>query len=181
MTVTSVIIEKYLNNNADVIEVPLQGGQNVQVLASIGDLPRARKHQYAAFIMDESYLAVWDDNPMNVVQRASDIVENMTKTVWAESTIRTAIDEKKDMTVEIVEQDPESGEIPLQQRPTRFLNSIYVAITLILIIVVLAAGAREIAVETAVDGSYLRCAFLLLTPIQVFFTLVRLPCSNLSS
>lgn len=37
----------------------------------------------------------------------------------------------------------------------------------------LGAGFRQIAVEVVVDKNYLRCAFILLTPIQVFFTLVR--------
>lgn len=36
----------------------------------------------------------------------------------------------------------------------------------------LGAGFRQIAIEVVVDKNYLRCAFILLTPIQVFFTLV---------
>ena len=145
----------------------------MQLLPSIRDLPNARRHQYAAFIMEESSLVVWDDDPMNVCRRAADILKKLTDTVWAESEKRKAIgEEKKEAAPEIVEVDPESGEVPFQQRKTQLLNTTYVSLTLILIISVLGAGARELAIEVAVDGKYIRLAFLALTPIQVFFTLV---------
>ena len=173
MTVNSVIVEAYLKNNVDAVEVPLQGGQSVQVLASFMDLPRARRHHYAAFIMEQSSLVVWDDEPMNLCSRASDILKKMTQTVWAESEARKATQvETKEMSSEVVEVDPESGQLPLQKRQTVLLNTTYVSLTLILVIAVLGAGARELAIEIAVDGKYTRLAFLALTPIQVFFTLV---------
>lgn len=173
MTVKNVIIEAYLSNNVDALEVPLEGGQSVQLIASFEDLSRARKHQFAAFIMEESCLVVWDDNPLKLCDRALDIVRKMTQTVLAESELRRApLDEKKNMTAQVVEVDPESGELPIQERKTVLLNTTYVALTLVLIVTVLGAGARELAIEVAVDGKFIRVAFLLLTPIQIFFTLV---------
>ena len=53
------------------------------------------------------------------------------------------------------------------------MNTILVSLTLILVIVTLGAGYRQLAVEIAVDGDYTRLAFLALTPVQVFLTLVR--------
>jgi hypothetical protein len=51
------------------------------------------------------------------------------------------------------------------------MNTILVSITLTLITVMLGLGWKQIAVEVAGDGNYLRIAFLLLTPLQVFFSL----------
>ena len=41
-----------------------------------------------------------------------------------------------------------------------------------IITVMLGAGFRQLAIEVMVDKQYLRLAFVILTPIQVFFTLV---------
>jgi hypothetical protein len=49
---------------------------------------------------------------------------------------------------------------------------VLVGITLSLITIMLGAGCREIAIEIAVDRGWVRLAFLCLTPIQIFFTLV---------
>lgn len=171
MTVNTVVIDTYLAHNQDATEVPLEDGQFVQVLASFQDLPRARRHQYAAFVVEESALVVWDDEPLNICGRASGIVKNMTDMVWTGQ--KGGNKNEKELAVQVVEVDEESGAIVPQQRRIVLLNSIYVALTLVLIISVLGAGFREIAIEVAVDKNMIRLAFLALTPIQVFFTLVR--------
>ena len=71
--------------------------------------------------------------------------------------------------------DEENGSPVPSERPTHMLNSILVGFTLFLITVMLGAGFRQIAIEVVVDKNYLRCAFILLTPVQIFFTLVSLP------
>lgn len=171
MTVNTIVVDTYLSHNSDATEVPLDDGQFVQVLASFDDLPRARRHQYAAFIVEESSLVVWDDEPLNLCKRASRIVKNMTDMVWMSQS--GGFKNEKELDVQVVEVDEESGEIVPQQRRIVLLNSIYVAMTIVLIVSVLGAGFREVAVEVAVDKNMLRLVFLALTPIQVFFTLVR--------
>ena len=84
--------------------------------------------------------------------------------------------EKKGPNVTEIEVDEESGEILPQQRPTNLLKTILVSLTLLLIVVVLGAGFRQIAIEVSGDSNYLRLAFVALTPVQVFFTLVS--CQN---
>ena len=86
--------------------------------------------------------------------------------------------EKKPPRVTEVEIDEESGEILPQKRPVHLMNSILVGFTLFLISVMLGAGFREIAIELKVDSNWIRLAFIALTPIQVFFTLVS--CTRLS-
>ena len=67
--------------------------------------------------------------------------------------------------------DEETGEY-ISKRPTNIQNSVLVGVTLLIITIMLGAGFREIAIEIAVDHGWQRLAFLSLTPVQIFFTLV---------
>jgi hypothetical protein len=78
---------------------------------------------------------------------------------------------KKGPAVVEVELDEETGEY-VSKRPTNIMNSNLVGVTLCLIIVLLGLGFREIALEIKVDMDWKRLAFLVLTPVQIFFTLV---------
>ena len=174
MTVNSRVIATFLGWSEGAYDVPLNDGLRVQILPSMADLPRARKHQYAAFLNYEKILVVWDDDAMHLVARAKDIESQMMDLVWQtnEPVEGEEGGAKKGPNVDVVEVDEESGEILAQHRATNLLNTILVSITLVLIVVVLAAGFRELAIEVSVDSNYMRLAFVLLTPVQVFFTLV---------
>ena len=174
MTVNSRVIKTFLQWSPDAVDVPLMNGLRIQILPTIEDLPRARKHQFAAFIASDALLVVWDDEALHLIQRAKAIESELMELVW-----RTGEPEeveegqtKKTANVTEVEIDAESGEIIPEKRATHLLNTILVACTLILIVTVLGAGFREIAIEVAVDHNMIRLAFLALTPVQIFFTLV---------
>lgn len=174
MTVNSRVIKVFLGWSPDAVDVPLMNGLRVQILPTIEDLPRARKHQFAAFVASEAILVVWDDDALHLIQRAKAIESELMELVWQTGEPEEA-DEggpKKGPNVTTVEIDEESGAIKPQSRPTHLLNTVLVGFTLILIVTVLGAGFRQLAIEVAVDHSYLRVAFVALTPVQIFFTLV---------
>lgn len=175
MTVNSRIIKTFLNWSPDAIDVPLMNGLRIQILPSIEDLPRARKHQFAAFIASEALLVVWDDDALHLIERAKLIESELMELVWKTGDPEEEEDggPKKPPNVTTVEIDEESGEVLPEKRATHLLNTILVAFTLVIIIVMLGAGFREIAIETMVDKNYMRLAFVALTPVQIFFTLVR--------
>jgi hypothetical protein len=143
------------------------------MVPSIKELARARKLQFAAFVADEGILAVWDDDPMQVIARAKQIESELMQLVWRQGQPEEDEGEKKAVKVNVAEVDPESGVVLPDQRPTHLMNTVLVAFTLLLITVTLAAGFRQIAIEIMVDRGFARLAFVVLTPIQVFFTLVR--------
>ena len=173
MTVTSSTIETFLIYNPGASSVPLDDrGLSVQVVSTLADLPRAQKLQYAAFIASEGFLVVWDDEPMNIVGRAENIEKRLTNLLWSGDQ-EVEDTEGKAPQISVNEVDPETGRIVPQYRPTHLMNTILVALTLSLITIVIGAGYRQVVIEIAVDKGYLRLAFLVLTPIQVFFTLVR--------
>jgi len=170
MTVNSRVIKTFLQWSPDAVDVPLLNGLRIQILPTIEDLPRARKHQFAAFVASEALLVVWDDEALHLVQRAKAIESELMELVW--KTGETGDDdEKKEANVGVYEIDEESGEIIPEKRPLHLQNTVLVSLTMILIMVSLGAGGRQLAVEVAVDGNYTRLALLALTPVQIFFTL----------
>ncbi len=174
MTVNSRVIKVFLEWSPNAVDVPLMNGLRVQILPTIEDLPRARKHQFAAFVASQALLVVWDDDALHLVQRAKAIESELMELVWKTGEPEETEDGgiMKGPNVSTVEIDEESGKVKPQHRPTHLLNTFLVACTLVLIATVLGAGFRELAIEVAVDKSYLRLAFIALTPVQIFFTLV---------
>ncbi|PQE05898.1 glycosyltransferase family 2 protein [Rutstroemia sp. NJR-2017a BVV2] len=153
----------------DAVDVPLLNGLRIQILPTIEDLPRARKLQFAAFVASEALLVVWDDEALHLVPRATAIEKELMELVW--KTGEQEKDEKKVPNVVTLEIDEESGEYVPEKRGLHLQNTILVAITIVLIMTTLGAGFRQVAIETDVDRNYTRLALLLLTPVQIFFTL----------
>ncbi|RDW79957.1 hypothetical protein BP6252_04595 [Coleophoma cylindrospora] len=170
MTVNSRVIKTFLQWSPDAVDVPLLNGLRIQILPTIEDLPRARKHQFAAFVASEALLVVWDDEALHLIQRAKAIESELMELVWKAGE-EDEEGEKKGAAVQSYEVDEESGEIIPQKRAVHLQNTILVALTIILICVTLGAGFRQIAIEVDVDGNYIHLAFLVLTPVQIFFTL----------
>lgn len=168
MTVNSRVIKTFLQWSPDAVDVPLLNGLRIQILPTIEDLPRARKHQFAAFIASDALLVVWDDEALHLVQRAKAIESELMELVWKTG---QQDDEEKEAGVGVYEIDEESGEIIPEKRGLHLQNTVLVAITLMLIMTLLGAGFRQIAIEVDVDGSYIRLALVALTPVQIFFTL----------
>lgn len=171
MTVNSRVIRSFVEWIPDAVDVPLMNDIRVQILPTMTDIRRARKYQYAAFIADSRMLVVWDDDPLNVVTRAKQIEKEIMNLVWQPNQDDLEEVEAKMPAHTKVEEivDLETGEVGYrEQRPTMLMNTILVALTLVLIIIMLGAGYRQIAIETAVDGNYLRVAFVALTPVQIF-------------
>ncbi|POR34239.1 Uncharacterized protein TPAR_05567 [Tolypocladium paradoxum] len=171
MTVNSRVIKTFLQWSPDALDVPLMNGLRVQILPTIEDLPRARKHQFAAFVASEGLLIVWDDDPLHLVQRAKAIESELMELVWKQGNSDEDDDEKRGGVVAEAEIDEESGEVKPEKRPLHLQNTVLVSITLILITVSLGAAWRQLAIEVSVDGDFTRLALVALCPIQIFFTL----------
>lgn len=170
MTVNSRVIKTFLQWSPDAVDVPLMNGLRVQILPTIDDLPRARKHQFAAFVASEGLLIVWDDDALHLVQRAKAIESELMELVWKAGS-EDDEDEKKGGDANDYEIDEESGEIKPEKRPVHLLNTWLVTFTLILVTVSLGAAWRQLAIECSVDQTYVRLALVGLAPLQIFFTL----------
>ncbi|KAK5090282.1 hypothetical protein LTR05_000454 [Lithohypha guttulata] len=171
MTVRSRTIETLLASSLGVQDIPLQAGLRMQVVQNMADLAKARTAQCGAFIADLGLLVVWDDDPNNLINRATDIEEQTREIIWQMN--EADQDEFHDTMYnnKMMAMDDEAQVAAPQERPTHLLNTILVAFCLIIVIVLIGLAARSLATEIAVDKSYIRLAVLALIPVQVFFTL----------
>ncbi|KAK9776400.1 putative Glycosyltransferase 2-like domain-containing protein [Seiridium cardinale] len=171
MTVNSRVIKTFLSWSPDAVDVPLMNGLRIQILPTMEDLPRARKHQFAAFIASEALLVVWDDDALHLVVRAKAIESELMELVWETGNEGEDGEKKGVPAVSEYEIDEESGTIKPEARPVHMQNTYLVSITMVLVVTSIGAAWRQLAVEVSVDGSYVRLALCALFPIQIFFTL----------
>ncbi|KAF2149500.1 hypothetical protein K461DRAFT_231277 [Myriangium duriaei CBS 260.36] len=174
MTVNSRVIKTFLAWSPDAVDVPLTNGLRVQVLPSIDDLPMAKKHQFAAFIAEEALLVVWDDDVHNLIKRAKFIEDELMELVWSSGDDEEAAEEepaKKGPGVVEVKYDPVTGDELPEERPTNLQAAFHVSLTMVMIMALLGSGFRQLAIEIAIDFTYVRLLFILMAPMQIFFTL----------
>jgi hypothetical protein len=175
LTVNSRVIQTFVQFSPDAVSIPFGKGLNIQILPSLDDLPKARKNQGAAYLAAEQLLLVWDDDPNNIFARAVAIEDELMALVWkaGEEEVAEESEKSKGPAVVEVEIDEETGEFKPENRPTNLIHAGLVSFTLVIILALLGAAFRVIALQIMVDNSYLRTCFLLMIPVQVFFTLVR--------
>lgn len=184
MTVNTKVINLILQRD-DLVFIQLKDGLKLQILPNIAFLPTCQKYQNAAFVKDQAVLIVWADSPKEVLARAAAIEEQM---MWVFSQGMSPYgeeepDEKKEeQSVNVVEL-PSDGEGSYgmeeghreKPRPIHLTQAIMTGLTLILVVAAMGSGWRQMAIETAVDNSYLRWAFLAAVPAQIWLALVSSP------
>jgi cellulose synthase/poly-beta-1,6-N-acetylglucosamine synthase-like glycosyltransferase len=169
MTLSTRVIKIFLRD-LDKPYVPLPGGLRLQVLPNLGFLPGCQKHQFAAFIEDRGILVVWADNPRHLLERAAHIEKQLMQVTWDKSF--TQADGKKEGVVQVdeVEADVEQS-AGGSNRPLMMYMPVTSAFTLLLTFAALGGGWREVAFQTAVDGNYVRFAFILILIPQIWLAL----------
>ncbi|KAI4094789.1 MAG: hypothetical protein LQ344_002035 [Seirophora lacunosa] len=178
MTISTRVINLILQQD-HLVHIQLKDGLKLQILPNIAFLPTCQKYQNAAFIKDQAILIVWADSPKEIMERASAIEEQM---MWVfsqgMSPYGEEVDEKKEgQTVNVVELPPdadgnyaEEGYVE-KPRPVMLTQPIMTGLTLILTVAAMAAGWRRMTIETAVDGTFLRWALVIFTPVQMWLAL----------
>jgi hypothetical protein len=169
----------------DVTYVPLDNGLRIQVLPNVTYLPQCQKHHFAAFIQDPSILVVWDDDPNHLLSRAEGIEDNLIGMVWNvdeddnEKTSNAVPSKSASRTPSIRVKDvlssPNSNtEESLAESPRKIvlIQPFLTAITLILILAAIGGGWRQIAMELKVDYGWIRLAFVVVVPLQIWLALV---------
>jgi hypothetical protein len=158
-----------MNNHSE--SVQLRGNLQIQVISSIRDLSIARKHQFAAFIREGSFLLVWDDDPSNIVARAADIELQLVEISWRNATGKYPVNSARKQTLLPSSMDQEAGTV---RRPRIFINGLMSGLTMILVFATLGLGWMALAEQIAVDGDYSRLGLVAMAPISIFFCLVSL-------
>lgn len=152
--------------------VPLGGGLRVQILRTIGDLPRCQLHHFAAFIEEGRMLVVWDDEPGHLMGRAGELERRFVQMLWGEEEGGEEGEEGEGGKEEgEAEADLEEATVK-EHRPLMLQSALMVSATMALSIACLGLGWRALAMEISVDGSMLRLVLLLASVPQWFLSLV---------
>jgi len=182
MTVNTRVVKILLLRSSTTTYIEVQPGLRVQVLKNLDALPRCQKHQFAAFVSIPSVLVVWDDRPDQIIARVERLETAILKTVWEEeatpSTLPSVLvngneqDERREKSFTNGQDSPEDVEAGRNDdRRIVLMQSFLSAATLALTLISLSAGWRQVAIETLVDGTYVRLAFALAFIPQIWLAL----------
>ncbi|OLN86512.1 Glucans biosynthesis glucosyltransferase H [Colletotrichum chlorophyti] len=178
MTVNTPVIQSLiqglLNAGPSMDSIPLNGGLQLQVLQRMTDLPKCQKHHFAAFVLDPPLLVVWDDDADRIHARAESLERMIVASyLWRNSNGEDEEEEKNEVGFSVEELSPAALEEALRAevRPVRLTSSMMVALALFLSVSCVGLGYRNLALQTAIDGSYLRWALVAVTPITLFISL----------
>ncbi|KAI1751675.1 glycosyl transferase family group 2-domain-containing protein [Xylaria castorea] len=172
MTINTRVINVILASRRTNYEyIPLPDGLRLQVLPSMSELPRCQKHHFAAFIQDLQIMVVWDDEPKKVLARAEALERQLMKMIWG-----TGDEEEDEAEGEKGERGPVVDVTPVDleaaadtpDRRVKLTSALTVALTVALAIATLGIGYRALAYEVATDGSYVRLALIVVSPLQLW-------------
>ena len=183
--------------------IPIGDGLFLQLLPDISALAGCARNTQAAFIKDHAMLVVWADSPNLVLEKAAEVeqrvigvfsrgMEAFAEIVEEgenEAAEKAAKQGKRaqatksswqfwkapEVTVDDVASDVDSEDQMEPPRKTVLIQSVLCALTLILIILALGTGWRKIAIEIVSDHQWIRLAFLVVTPLQIWLALVSVP------
>ncbi|KAJ9112322.1 hypothetical protein QFC19_000742 [Naganishia cerealis] len=147
----------------------INANSRIQVLDSINLLGQARKHQYAAFIRDESVLCVWSDNVKTVLSEAEALEDALLDFIWNAGTRKKRhLDNDENLGhLEIKEEDigREEGEWSANdRRPVMLYAPLVSGLAIILNCVFVASGVRNLIKESLLDANYIRFALMATVP-----------------
>ncbi|KAI0439105.1 glycosyl transferase family group 2-domain-containing protein [Xylaria telfairii] len=172
MTVNTRVINVILASRRSTYEyIPLPDGLRLQVLPSMRELPRCQKHHFAAFIQDLQIMVVWDDEPKKVLARAEALERQLMRMIWGTGNEEDDEGEgekgEKGPVVDVAPVDLEAA-ADSPDRRIKLTSALTVALTVALAIATLGIGYRALAYEVATDGSYVRLALLVVSPLQLW-------------
>jgi len=146
----------------NICDVPLRDDSRIQILDDIEHLPRARKHQYAAFVREDCSLLVWADTASRVIDDAMDIEKKIIELIWDDGDsvgrYEKVVEEDDD------ELELENGYLPAK-RGRVLLQPLLVGGAWILIFLFIGSGMKILLREIAITGEWTQLCFLLTTPI----------------
>ena len=177
VTISTEVITLFLSSH-DATFIPLPNGLRLQVLPNMAALPTCQKHQSAAFIADRGCLVLWADDPREILERASKLVNEIVMLIWEDGLEDELNDKKGEVIVSSVEKDSassdmdvEHGFIPSIRRRVAW-QPLTVGATMTLLFLSTGTGYGQIVEEIYYDRSYARLLLILVMPMQLWVSLV---------
>ena len=178
-----------LLNQPALLYIPIQDNLRLQILPDVEYIPRCQRSQGAAFCKNQDMLVVWGDSVDAAEQRADKYLKQMVEVFSQGFGTYTEKGEKDAVMVNEMpmdgSEDAYSGDVDPEdtfQEPRRkivLIQAVLSALTLLLIVAAIGSGFRQIAIEIGIDHSYIRLAFIIAVPFQMWLALVSRRSSEL--
>ncbi|KAJ3053872.1 hypothetical protein HK097_003205 [Rhizophlyctis rosea] len=126
----------------------------LQVIESLKNLRRARKHQWAALLVKEEAIVVWGDSAENLLEHAKEVEKKVMSTVWEGPRAQQARAEDDEGLVKV--EDAEEVKVRPYATLGIWANAVAFGISLFLG----AQSIRALVSETAYDGNWMRMALV---------------------
>lgn len=170
-----------LLSQPDLLYIPIQDNLRLQIVPDVEFIPRCQRSQGAAFCKNQDMLVVWGDSVDATEQRADKYLKQMVE-VFSQGFGTYGEKEKDSVMVKEMpmdgSEDAYSGDVDPEenfQEPRRkivLIQSVLSGLTLLLIVAAIGSGFRQIAIEIGIDHSYIRLAFVIAVPFQMWLALV---------
>lgn len=170
-----------LLSQPDLLYIPIQDNLRLQVVPDVEYIPRCQRSQGAAFCKNQDMLVVWGDSVDATEQRADKYLKQMVE-VFSQGLGAYSEKEKDNVVVKEMpmdgSEDAYSGDMDPEdnvQEPRRkivLIQATLTAMTLLLIVAAIGSGFRQIAIEIGIDHDYIRLAFIIAVPFQMWLALV---------
>jgi hypothetical protein len=167
----------------NIYDVPLRDNSRIQIIETLRDLPRARKHQYAAFVRDECTLLVWADTAGRVIDDAQEIENKIIALIWDDNDAVHRY-EKTQQKAEELNLDLEDGYVPCKRKRVLLQPILVCGVcpcfreinnqAWVLIFFFIGSGLKILLREIAITGQWYRLCFLVTSPILFFAMVSRL-------
>lgn len=137
-------------------------------------------------IIDRGCLVLWADDPREILDRASKLVNEIVMLIWEDGLETDELNEKKgEVIVSSVEKDSASSDVDVEQgfipsiRRRVAWQPLTVGATMTLLFLSTGTGYGQIVEEIYYDRIYARLLLILVMPMQLWVSLVR-PCHTLT-
>ena len=169
-----------LLSQPDLLYIPIQDNLRLQIVPDIEYIPRCQRSQGAAFCKNQDMLVVWGDSVDATEQRADKYLKQMVE-VFSQGFGTYTEKEKDNVTVkempldgseDAYSTDVDPEEMSSEPRRIVLIQAVLTGLTLLLLVAAIGTGFRQIAIEIGIDHSYIRLAFLIAVPFQMWLALV---------
>ena len=176
-----------LLSQPDLLYIPIQDNLRLQIVPDVEYIPRCQRSQGAAFCKNQDMLVVWGDSVDATEQRADKYLKQMVE-VFSQGFGTYTEKEKDNVMVKEMpmdgSEDAYSGDMDPEeniQEPRRkivLIQAVLSGLTVLMVIAAIGSGFRQIAIEIGIDHSYIRLAFIIVVPFQMWLALVSLHCEE---
>jgi len=152
-------VTQFLLRHAATNYIQICEGLRLQVVPDLQALPYCQKRQCAAFVTSKQYLVVWEDQADRLLERATYLQETLYDMMIKFEGPHPSLELLSPDDISYKWEGLHEEDAVSNARPVAILQAFLTALTLIGVCTAIGSGWRQVAIEIATDGGWIRLAF----------------------